>query len=39
VGRQPADVEIRCHPSIIHSSAELSYSQVRARAPIDPRGV
>jgi hypothetical protein len=30
---------LTANEQVIHSSAELSYSQVRARAPIDPRGV
>ena len=37
--RQPADVEIDRNNPVIHSSAELSYSQARARQPVDPRGV
>jgi hypothetical protein len=39
LGRQPAAVEIRRHHSVIHSFAELSYSQARAQQPIDRRGV
>jgi hypothetical protein len=39
MGCQPAEVEIDRSNPVIHSSAELSYSQARARAPIDPRGV
>jgi hypothetical protein len=38
LGRQPADVQIPRHHSIIHSSAEPGCSPARARQAIDPRG-